>query len=79
MATPEGVVMTTGAMESFAKLGDLVNVATFELSSHMISPRFCYTDGAAVKCCCISNLIPMHHIFFADDKRLSTYEPFVYI
>lgn len=51
VATPEGVVMTTGAMESFAKLGDLVNVATFELSSHMISPRFCYTDGAAVKCC----------------------------
>lgn len=51
VATPEGIVMTTGAMESFAKLGSCVNVAAFELSSNQISPRFCQTDGVSVKCC----------------------------
>ncbi len=49
VAMPEGVVMTTGAMESFATIGQCVNVATFVLSDYPVSPCFCYTDGTSVK------------------------------
>lgn len=48
VAMPEGIVMTTGAMESFAGLGECVNVATFELTNHSITPCFCQTNGVAV-------------------------------
>lgn len=49
VAMPEGIVMTTGAMESFATIGHRVNVATFVLAEHTVTPRFCYTDGTSVK------------------------------
>ncbi len=42
---PEGIVMTTGAMASFAKLGDYVNVVSYAILdsvSHLITVR---TDG----------------------------------
>lgn len=48
VAMPEGTVMTTGAMASFAKLGDTVNVATFDISDGIIVPTICYTDGSRV-------------------------------
>lgn len=49
VAMPEGTVMTTGAMASFAKLGDLVNVAAFDITNRFIKPVICYTDGVSVK------------------------------
>lgn len=48
VSMPEGVVMTTGAMASFAKMGEIVNVATFDISSGVIVPTICYTDGTCV-------------------------------
>ena len=49
VAMPEGIVMTTGAMESFATIGHCVNVATFVLAEYPVVPRFCHTDGTSVK------------------------------
>lgn len=49
VAMPEGIVMTTGAMESFATIGQCVNVATFVLTDYPVSPCFCYTNGTSVK------------------------------
>lgn len=48
VSMPEGIVMTTGAMASFAKLGEVVNVATFDISSGIVAPTICYTDGSCV-------------------------------
>lgn len=45
VAMPEGVVMTTGAMATFAKLGEVVNVAAFCLTNKRIFPKVCHTDG----------------------------------
>lgn len=45
VAMPEGTIMTTGAMASFAKLNDYVNVAAFDVTDCVIKPRICYTDG----------------------------------
>lgn len=45
---PEGTVMTTGAMACFAKIGDVVNVATFDISPSEVVPTICYTDGSHV-------------------------------
>lgn len=48
VSMPEGIVMTTGAMASFAKLGEVVNIATFDISSEILTPTICYTDGSCV-------------------------------
>ena len=48
VSMPEGIVMTTGAMASFAKLGEVVNIATFDISSGIVVPTICYTDGSCV-------------------------------
>lgn len=48
MSMPEGTVMTTGAMACFAKIGDVVNVATFDISPSEVVPTICYTDGSHV-------------------------------
>lgn len=45
---PEGVVMTTGAMACFAKIGDKVNVASYILSNHQVVPEIILTDGCKV-------------------------------
>ena len=46
---PEGVVMTTGAMASFASIGNNVNVVGFVLSHEPVKATVVYTDG--VKAC----------------------------
>ena len=45
---PEGVVMTTGAMASFAKKGNNVNVVGYVLSESTIPQTIVYTDGSKV-------------------------------
>lgn len=45
---PENVVMTTGAMASFAKIGEEVNVVGFVLSETPVSQKIAYTDGSKV-------------------------------
>lgn len=45
---PEGVVMTTGAMASFAKKGNNVNVIGYVLSETPIKQTIVYTDGSHV-------------------------------
>lgn len=42
---PEGVVMTTGAMASFAKKGHMVNVVGYVLSELPVKQTVVYTDG----------------------------------
>lgn len=42
---PEGVVMTTGAMASFAKMGENVNVVGYVLSEGPVEQKIVYTDG----------------------------------
>lgn len=43
---PKGVVMTTGAMASFAKIGDTVNVVGYVLSEKKVKSTIAYTDGS---------------------------------
>lgn len=45
---PEGVVMTTGAMASFATIGDVVNVVGYVLSNKPITASIVYTDGEKI-------------------------------
>lgn len=42
---PEGVVMTTGAMASFASIGNNVNVVGYVLSHEPVKATVVYTDG----------------------------------
>lgn len=42
---PEGVVMTTGAMASFATIGEVVNVVGYVLSETPIKASIVYTNG----------------------------------
>lgn len=48
VSMPEGVVMTTGAMASFAKIGECVNIVSFVLDTK--TPQYCVvnTDGTKV-------------------------------
>lgn len=45
---PEGVVMTTGAMASFAPLGSIVNVVSYVISTHKVDRTTVLTDGISV-------------------------------
>lgn len=45
---PEGIVMTTGAMASFASIGNYVNIAAFVISDKVLNPTICITDGIEV-------------------------------
>ena len=45
---PEGVVMTTGAMASFANIGETVNVAGYVLSESPVKLNVAFTDGEKV-------------------------------
>lgn len=45
---PEGVVMTTGAMASFAKIGDIVNVVGFVLSEKTIEQNIVFTKENSI-------------------------------
>jgi aspartate 1-decarboxylase len=42
---PKGVVMTTGAMAKFAKIGESVNIAAYALSTKAVEPTIVNTDG----------------------------------
>lgn len=42
---PPGVVMTTGAMAKFAKKGDIVNVATYNIDIVSKKPKIIFTTG----------------------------------
>ncbi len=48
VAMPEGTVMTTGAMASFASIGNYVNIAAFVISDKILHSKICFTDGIAV-------------------------------
>lgn len=43
--TPPKLVMTTGAMANFAKIGERVNVASYITSTEKIVPKIILTDG----------------------------------
>lgn len=43
---PPKVVMTTGALANFAKIGEIVNVATYVISAKSITPNIVFTDGS---------------------------------
>lgn len=43
---PPGVVMTTGAMAKFAKIGDCVNIATYVVETRRVNPVIVFTDGS---------------------------------
>jgi aspartate 1-decarboxylase len=45
---PPNVVMTTGAMASFAKKGEIVNVAGYSIGTKVIDPVVVYTDGSDI-------------------------------
>jgi aspartate 1-decarboxylase len=45
---PSKVVMTTGAMASFAKKGEIVNVATYIVGTKRIVPVIIFTNGSEV-------------------------------
>jgi len=45
---PEGVVMTTGAMASFATMGNEVNVVSYVLSDKPVKQNIIYTNGTKV-------------------------------
>jgi len=42
---PAGVIMTTGAMATFAGIGEAVNIASYKISTDKISPEIIFTDG----------------------------------
>jgi len=44
--TPPKIVMNTGAMANFAKVGEVVNVATYVISIERIIPKIILTDGS---------------------------------
>lgn len=45
---PEGTVMTTGAMASFAKLGETVNIISYVISTEPLAGKIVLTDGVTV-------------------------------
>lgn len=45
---PEGVVMTTGAMASFAKIGESVNIVSYVISSTPIERTIIFTNGEKI-------------------------------
>ncbi len=45
---PPKVVMTTGAMASFAKKGEMVNVAGYNIGTRIVDPVVVYTDGSDI-------------------------------
>jgi aspartate 1-decarboxylase len=45
---PEGIIMTTGAMAKFAKLGEVVNVSSFIETAENVNPKIVLTDGTNI-------------------------------
>ena len=44
--TPPKIIMTTGAMANFAKIGEKVNVASYVIGVEKITPKIILTDGS---------------------------------
>jgi len=42
---PAGVIMTTGAMATFAGIGDAVNIASYRITSRIATTQIVFTDG----------------------------------
>lgn len=45
---PAGVIMTTGAMATFASVGETVNIAGYKISNKESSPKIVFTNGTKI-------------------------------